>query len=294
MSGSHSAAPRPSETNRPEPPSAMHSDEEILRLEGGKKYDWANDRAPVPLESPAPLVPPAPRAERHSPHLAHSPLAPPNPSQAARIEPSAYSAAAPTEPPALSAPMLEAQLAPQASTSSSDVTSLRERIRNLTAARRVITRDIPDVPGAPSLPPALAEDRRDAQRSALDTPSPNSLSQRPVDGDVSEQEKTNVTRVLRASTFRWMAILGVAGFVVGAVAGGWYASRMGYDARLTSVIGVLIGTAVGAAGMMIPPLFRAIGWGVLATAMGGVGAGALWILTKVAPALVERFLHIVR
>lgn len=174
------------------------------------------------------------------------------------------------------------------------------------AARR--PHEVPDEAPPPQLPPSepVADFDRAANvdwapvviaRDATKIPAPSGRPGAPtpvapaLPPTVSEAEKKNVRRVLRASTFKWMSILGVTGFVLGSVCGGWYASRMGYDAGLSSLIGVLIGTAVGGAGMTIPPLFRAIGWGVLAAATGGVGAGALWILTKVAPALVERILH---
>jgi hypothetical protein len=95
----------------------------------------------------------------------------------------------------------------------------------------------------------------------------------------------------QVSTFRLMAMLGAIGFVVGAGSAGLYAWRMGYDWRLAAQIGVVAGIASGAALSALPPLARALGWTLLAGALGAVAAGALWRVTRIAPAMVERIIH---
>ncbi|MEO7965767.1 MAG: hypothetical protein ABIT38_17795 [Gemmatimonadaceae bacterium] len=135
------------------------------------------------------------------------------------------------------------------------------------------------------LPAPLSESF--AANSQLVTPSLPS----PANEVSAKESPSKKGRIATVRTFRWMAILGAIGFVAGGGIAGAFAWRMGYDLRLSSAIAFLAGTATASAAMVIPPLARALGWTMLAGAVGGVGAGALWLLTRIAPALIDRILH---
>lgn len=96
------------------------------------------------------------------------------------------------------------------------------------------------------------------------------------------------TRVRSVRTLRWSAILGVTGVVLGGAAAAAFARQMGYDWPLVTQIGVLVGVASGAALAALPPAVRALGWAAIAGGFAALGAGALWLLTRIAPAFVER------
>ena len=96
------------------------------------------------------------------------------------------------------------------------------------------------------------------------------------------------------TTWWWIAALGGVGFAAGFAAAALFASDMGYDWRLAAQIGALGGVASGAIGAMIPPVARAIGWAVVAAGSAAVGGTALWLLSRIAPAFVERVLELLR
>ena len=98
----------------------------------------------------------------------------------------------------------------------------------------------------------------------------------------------------RQTTWWWIAALGGVGFAVGFAAAALFASDMGYDWRLAAQIGALGGVASGAVGAMIPPVARAIGWALVAAGSAAVGGTALWLLTRIAPAFVDRVLELLR
>jgi hypothetical protein len=89
----------------------------------------------------------------------------------------------------------------------------------------------------------------------------------------------------------WSKALGATGLVLGTVGAGVLAHQMGYDWRFTALIAALVGIAGGALGAMLPLLLRALVWAILAALIGSVGVGALYLLLRLAPAFVERFVR---
>lgn len=98
----------------------------------------------------------------------------------------------------------------------------------------------------------------------------------------------------RSAMGSWMKALGSLGFMLGGASAGYFAHQMGYDWRATWTIAGLVGIAAGSVGVMIPPLFRALGWTIVAALAGGAGAAALYALMRVAPAFVDRIIEVLR
>lgn len=96
-------------------------------------------------------------------------------------------------------------------------------------------------------------------------------------------------RSRRVPFFRTVLVAaGATGLLVAGAGAGVYAFDMGYDWRMTARIAGLAGAAGAAAAVLIPLLFRALGWIVLAAITAAFGAGALYTLSLVAPAFTDQ------
>lgn len=89
---------------------------------------------------------------------------------------------------------------------------------------------------------------------------------------------------------RFLVAAGVAGAVVAGCTAGWMAHDMGYDWRMAARIAGLAGVAGAAGSVMLPLLFRAIGWILLAAISAVLGAGAIYTLSTVAPAFFDEIM----
>ena len=80
--------------------------------------------------------------------------------------------------------------------------------------------------------------------------------------------------------------LGALGAALGGAVAGYLAHQNGYSSRETAILAAM-GSAGGATVLaMVPALVRALAWILAAAAVGTIGAGALWLISRADPELV--------
>jgi hypothetical protein len=80
--------------------------------------------------------------------------------------------------------------------------------------------------------------------------------------------------------------LGAVGAALGGAVAGYLAYQNGFSPRETAILAAM-GSAGGATMLaMVPALVRALSWVLAAAAVGTVGAGVLWLISRADPELV--------